>query len=333
MAAKKSPAKSPAKSKVGGKKSPAQKKALISVVLSFRNEADVLPALVIRLEDVFAAERLDYELIFVNDDSTDESLAILKKSAVRNKRIKIANMSRRFGVDECVLAGISYASGDAVIYMDADLQDPPGLIPELIAKWRDGAEVVYTIRTRREGENAFKMWLTRQAYRAINASSEIDMPVNAGNFRLLSKLVCDELSKLPEWDPYLRGLIPFIGYRQEPVYYQRAARGGGVAHFSLFSNLNPYKTFISGLTSFSMAPIFLIFLIGGGVSVVSLFGLLLAGLFGGGMAWVWLVLFLWGSMLFCLGFVGIYVGRTYKDSRGRPRYIVKDTIGLPQKNA
>ena len=329
MAAKKSPA----KSKVGAKKSPAQKKALISVVLSFRNEADVLPELIIRLEEVFAAERLDYELIFVNDDSTDESLAILKKSAVRNKRIKIANMSRRFGVDECVLAGISYASGDAVIYMDADLQDPPGLIPELIAKWRDGAEVVYTIRTQREGENALKMWITRQAYRVINASSEIDMPVNAGNFRLLSKLVCDELSKLREWDPYLRGLIPFIGYRQEPVYYHRAARVGGVTHFTLFNSLNPYKTFISGLTSFSMAPIFLIFLIGGSVSVVSLFGLLLAGLFGGSMAWVWFVLFLWGSLLFCLGFVGIYVGRTYKDSRGRPRYIVKDTIGLPQKIA
>lgn len=315
------------------KKATVSKKALVSMVFSFRNEEDVLEELIGRLDAVFDGLPEDYELIFVNDDSTDGSLDLLKKCAAKNKCIKIINMSRRFGVDECVLAGIAYASGEAVIYMDADLQDPPELIPELVAKWRDGAEVVYTIRTRREGENALKMWITRQAYRAINASSEIDMPVNAGNFRLLSKLVCDELSKLPEWDPYLRGLIPFIGYRQEPVYYQRAARGGGVAHFSLFNNLNPYKTFISGLTSFSMAPIFLIFLIGGSVSVVSLFGLLLAGLFGGSMAWVWFVLFLWGSLLFCLGFVGIYVGRTYKDSRGRPRYIVKDTIGLPQKDA
>ena len=329
MAAKNSPAKSPAKSKVGAKKNPAQKKALISVVLSFRNEADVLPELIIRLEDVFAAERLDYELIFVNDDSTDESLAILKKSAVGNKRIKIANMSRRFGVSECVMAGIALSSGDAVVTMDADLQDPPEVIPELVATWRDGAEIVYTVRTSREGEHPLKMWLTRMAYRAIKAASEIEMPVNAGDFRLLSRLACDKLLELEEMDPYPRGLVPWLGYRQEPVYYRRDARAAGAAHFSLLKSLNPYKTFISGLTSFSMAPIFLIFIIGGVVAALSLIWLVLAGITGdGGAAWVPFALFLWGSLLFALGFVGIYVGRTYKDVRGRPRYIVKDTIGF-----
>ena len=171
-------------------------------------------------------------------------------------------MSRCFGHYECVFAGMAHAAGDAVIYMDTDLQDPPEVIPEMLAKWQDGADVVYTVRTRREGENPLKMWVTRLAYRAINASSEIDMPVNAGDFRLLGRRACDKLMELREMDPYPRGLIPWLGYRQEPVYYQRAARAAGKAHFSLLNSLNPYKTFISGLISFSMAPIFLIFIIG-----------------------------------------------------------------------
>jgi len=321
MAAKKSSAKT--------KPRAAAKIALISVVLSFRNEASVLPEMISRLVEVFTTERLDYELIFVNDDSTDDSLAILTKSAAKNDRIKVINMSRRFGVSECVMAGIALSKGDAVVTIDADLQDPPEVIPELVTKWRDGAEVVYTVRTGRDGEHPLKMWLTRMAYRAIKLGSEIDMPVNAGDFRLLGRLACDKLLELGEHDPYPRGLVPWLGYKQEPVYYRRDARAAGEAHFSLFSSLNPYKTFISGLTSFSMAPIFLIFILGGGVAALSLIGLTIAGIMDAGeLIWVLFALFLWGSLLFALGFVGIYVGRTYKDVRGRPRYIVKDTIGF-----
>ncbi|NQU61198.1 MAG: glycosyltransferase family 2 protein [Rhodospirillales bacterium] len=310
-------------------KKPTSKKALVSVVLSFRNEEDVIPELIRRLETVLKKESVDYELIFVNDDSTDGSLSLLKKNAAKNKNIKIINMSRRFGVSECVFAGIAHASGDAIITMDADLQDPPEVMPELIAKWRDGAEVVYTVRTHRDGEKPLKMWLTRMAYRAINASSEVDMPVNAGDFRLLSRMACEKLLELGELDPYPRGLVPWIGYRQEPVYYRREARVAGTAHFSLFGSLNPYKTFISGLTSFSMAPIFLIFLIGGGISALSLAVMVFSFVFGDGSSlWATFLVFMWGSLLFAIGFVGIYVGRTYKDVRGRPRYIVKDTIGF-----
>jgi len=313
------------------KKKIASKKALVSVVLSFRNEEDVLPELIRRLEDVLKKESVNYELIFVNDDSIDGSLPLLEKNAEKNKNIKIINMSRRFGVSECVFAGIAHASGDAVISMDADLQDPPEVIPELIAKWRDGAEVVYTVRTQRDGEKPLKMWITRMAYRAINASSEIDMPVNSGDFRLLSKLACEKLLELGEFDPYPRGLVPWIGYRQEPVYYRREARAAGTAHFSLLGSLNPYKTFISGLTSFSMAPIFLIFLLGGGVSGLSLIVMFFSFVFGDGESlWPTFLVFMWGSLLFAIGFVGIYVGRTYKDVRGRPRYIVKDTIGFKE---
>jgi len=326
MAAKKSQTKSKGAGGAAGKKPTAPAKTLVSVVLSFRNEEDVLPELIHRLEDVFTTEKIDYELIFVNDDSVDRSLEILKESAADNPHIKIINMSRRFGVSECVMAGIAFSSGDAVISMDTDLQDPPEVIPELIAKWKTGAEVVYTVRTERDGENPMKMWLTRLAYRAINAASEIDMPVNAGDFRLLSRLVCDKLMELGEMDPYPRGLVPWLGYRQEAHYYRRDARAAGDAHFSLLNSLNPYKTFISGLTSFSMAPIFLIFLIGGGVSLFSLIGLIFSG--GGTTGWVMFALLLWGSLMFSLGLVGVYVGRTYREVRGRPRYIVKDTIGF-----
>jgi dolichol-phosphate mannosyltransferase len=326
MAAKNSQTKSKGVGKAAGKKEAAPGKTLVSVVLSFRNEEDVLPELIHRLEDVFKAEKVEYELIFVNDDSDDRSLEILKENTVENPRIKVINMSRRFGVSECVMAGIAFSSGDAVISMDADLQDPPEVIPDLIAKWRNGAEVVYTVRTGRDGENPLKMWLTRMAYRAINASSEIDMPVNAGDFRLLGRIACDKLMELGEVDPYPRGLVPWLGFRQEAHYYRRDPRAAGDAHFSLLNSLNPYKTFISGLTSFSMAPIFLILLVGGGGSVFSFVGLIFSG--GGTTSWVMFALLLWGSLMFSLGMVGIYVGRTYKDVRGRPRYIVKDTIGL-----
>jgi dolichol-phosphate mannosyltransferase len=302
---------------------------LISVVLSFRNERDVLPELIRRLDAAFAGDPADYELVFVNDDSIDGSLDVLMAAHAGNPRVKIINMSRRFGQPECLMAGLAKSSGDAMIYMDTDLQDPPEVIPEMLAKWRAGADVVFTVRTRREGEPALKMWLTKLAYRAINASSEIDMPVNAGDFRLLSRLACDRLLELPESDPYARGLVPWIGFRQEPVFYERAARAAGEPHFSLFGSLTPYKTFISGFTSFSMAPIFLIFLVGGGAAGASLIGLVAAGIAGNtAAAWVAFLLFLWGSVLFAIGFVGIYVGRTYKDVRGRPRYIIKETIGF-----
>ena len=179
----------------------------ISVVLSFRNEEDVLEELIGRLDAVLAGQSMDYELIFVNDDSDDGSLDLLTAARTKNPRIKIINMSRRFGVAECLLAGFAHASGDAVVSMDADLQDPPEVIPEMIAKWRSGAAVVYTVRTRREGENALKMWITRLAYRTINASSEIDMPINAGDFRLLNRQAYQKLMELGEMDPYPRGMF------------------------------------------------------------------------------------------------------------------------------
>lgn len=302
---------------------------LVSVVLSFRNEAEVLPELIRRLETVLAKESGDYELVFVNDDSNDGSFEVLTNARAKNPRIKIITTSRRFGQPECLMAGIEHARGDAVVFLDVDLQDPPEVIPEMLAKWRDGADVVYTIRKKREGENAFKMWLTNLAYRAINALSEIELPVNAGDFRLISRRICDELTKLRESDPYARGLIPWLGHRQEAVHYTREPRAAGVTHHSLLRSIVPYKVFIAGLTSFSMAPVYLILLVGVVATAVALLGLLLALLIGhDGWAWTMFLTFLWGSLMFALGVVGIYVTRVFKDVRQRPRYIVRDKIGF-----
>ena len=305
----------------------------ISVVLSFRNEEEVLPELIRRVVGVLSKEPEDYEIIFVNDDSNDRSLELLMAARAENPQMKIVNTSRRFGMVECILAGIEYATGDAIIYLDTDLQDPPEVIPELLEKWRDGADVVYTVRTKRKGKNPLKMWLTRQAYRVIGSVSEVDLPVDAGNFRLINRKIRDQLLQLNEVEPYLRGLVRWVGFRQEPVYYEREARFAGTCHVPLLG-VGPAKEFMAGLTSFSVTPIYLIFVFGFVVTVLSLAALAaivlggIAGGLSGAAALTAFMVFLWGSLIFAVGFVGVYVARVYKDVRGRPRYIVKDTIGF-----
>jgi glycosyltransferase involved in cell wall biosynthesis len=294
---------------------------LVSVVLSFRNEAENIPTLVARLAAAFAEQPVDYELIFVNDASTDRSLDLLIGERARNPRVKVLNMSRRFGVAEGVLAGMEAARGDAVVYMDADLQDPPELIPELIARWRAGSDVVHTIRTRRHGENALKMLATGMAYRIIQFGSSIELPVDAGDFKLLSRRVVDHLLKLREADPYLRGLVVWLGYPQVFVPYEREARHAGRTHFPFFSR-NPWKTFALGLTTFSFMPIYACLALAAAGLVLSAVLALTSGLMAG------LLVFLWALLMGAVAVVGVYVIRIYKDVRGRPAFIVASRVGF-----
>jgi dolichol-phosphate mannosyltransferase len=261
---------------------------LVSVVLSFRNEAENIPALIARLSAMFAAEPVEYE-----------------------------------------------ASGDAVVYMDADLQDPPEVIPTLLERWRAGAQVVHTIRTRRHGEHPLKMWFTRTAYRIIQAGSTIDLPVDAGDFKLLSRPAVDHLLRLRESDPYLRGLVVWIGFTQVLVPYERDVRHGGLTHFPFFSR-NPWKTFVLGVTSFSFMPIYMLAAAAAAglvLSVVLAAGAALLAASGSAAAptaaLTAAVLFLWSTLLAAVCAVGLYVVRIYKDVRGRPQFIVESTIGLP----
>lgn len=306
---------------------------LLSVVFSFRNEESVLRELIGRVVNSIESIGCNYELIFVNDDSTDNSLNILSEEIEKNRRIKIINMSRRFGVHPCVLAGIRYSSGDAVVYMDSDLQDPPELIPEMVAKYRAGSDVVNMTRSDRLGENACKMWLTRMAYKAINSLSDITIPENTGDFKLLSRQVVDQLLTLKEADPFMRGLVYWVGFRQDTIHYVRDTRFSGDTHFSLLGG-GPLKEFVRGITSFSVAPLYLSMMIGLVATLIAfgnILSILVLKLMGktlpGWTAIMTATLFLGGTLHICLGIIGIYVGRIYSESKKRPLYIVKDIIG------
>ena len=309
----------------------------ISVILSFFNEEDIIEELVNRLRNVFRNTLksiiVDYELIFVNDASTDRSKEILLNLADGND-IKIINMSRNFGVSPCVLAGMKYSSGNVVVYMDADLQDPPELIPELIKEWMAGAGVVYTTRITRAGENPFKMWITKLAYRFLRFFSEIDLPLDSGDFKLLDRRVVNELLKLNEKDPFIRGLVTWIGFKQVQIFYHREKRFAGKTHYPL-CGIGPLKAFISGVTSFSLVPLTISLVIGLLVSVGSFMYLviviimrLLNMVLPGLSAIMAIILFLGGIQLFTIGILGLYIGRIYNESKNRPNYIIESMIGF-----
>lgn len=315
--------------------------AKISVVLSFYNEQSVLPELLLRLRAVFASLMENncvgsYELIFVNDNSTDESEKYLR-SELEKGDIVLINMSRNFGVSECVIAGMAHANGDALIYMDADLQDPPEVIPSLIDAWLADpeTEVVYTTRTRREGEHWLKLLVTKIGYRFINAISEIELQVDSGDFKLLSRRVVDYLLQMKEDKPYIRGLISWIGFKQTQVLYERSERFDGRENTKMpvLSKRVIYYWLDRALISFSDAPLKLMLFLGFGLSAISLFyivivlALKLTGLAVPGWAALMSALLLLGGMqMMMLGFVGLYVGAIFREGKRRPQYIVKEVV-------
>ena len=309
---------------------------LLSIVFSFRNEQEVIPELINRLRNTLDRLDIDYELLFVNDASTDGSLELLLNYHDKDPRVKIINMSRRFGVTPCVMAGFRQARGDAVVYMDADLQDPPELIPEMLEARRQGADVVNTIRTKRKGENPLKMWLTKRAYGIINRVADIDIPPNSGDFKLLSRRALDQVLRLNEYDPYMRGLVRWVGFKQVDIPYERDARHAGKPKFSLLNSLNPMKEFVRGLISFSELPLYFALVVGFLVSVGA-FGYLLYIVITrvfldmhrpGWPAIMVTMLFLGGTTLFTIGILGLYIGKIHHQTKGRPPYIIESTIGL-----
>lgn len=319
----------------------ARETAKISVVLSFYNERSVLPEVLDRMRAVFApliakSWVSSYELVFVNDNSSDESEKYLR-SELHNGDIVLVNMSRNFGVSECVMAGLAQASGDAVIYMDCDLQDPPEVIPQLIEAWRNDveAEVVYTTRTRRDGEHWLKMLVTKLGYRFINSISEIELQIDSGDFKLLSRRVVDNLLQLKEDKPYMRGLVSWVGFKQVQVFYERLERFDGRENtkMNVLSRKVIYYWLDRALISFSDAPLKLMLFFGFGLSLVSFFYVLVVlaqkamGLSVPGWAAIMsAILFLGGVQIMMLGFIGLYIGATFKEVKQRPRYIIKDIL-------
>lgn len=221
-------------------------KPVVSVIFSFRNEERVLEPLIRRTQAVFETTSFDYELIFANDASTDRSLEILKNFHQKDPRIKILNMTRRFGVSNCFMAGFDQASGDAVIMMDSDLQDPPELIPQLLAKWQEGSEIVHTVRSKRKGESWAKVAITALGYRIWKWLIP-NLLIDSGDYRLLSRRAAKEIVKLRQPDLFFRAVTRNLECKQDWVPYERDKRYAGETHFSLLNSLSPFKMFLAAI--------------------------------------------------------------------------------------
>lgn len=314
----------------------------LSVVLSFFNEADVIPELVRRLRSVLQSETQqnnlsDYELIFVNDESTDNSLELLVELAQGEDDIKILNMSRNFGVSPCVMAGLQYSKGDIVIYMDADLQDPPEVIPQMIEVWRkeENIDVVHTQRIRRDGEPTYKLWLTQLGYKILRRSASIDLQIEVGDFKLLDRRVVEYLVTMQEHNPFMRGLVNWVGFNQITIQYVRESRFAGDSKFNpiSFHVLNHF--FSTALISFSNIPLQIASFMGGLSALLSfilIIHVLLEKLQGrnlpGWTALMVTVLFIGGIQLLAIGVLGLYVSNIFAETKNRPLFIVRDTFGF-----
>jgi len=318
---------------------------LLSVVFSFRNEVDVLAELVRRMRQVLGGEVArgtlgGWELIFVDDASTDGSAALLREVALGHDDIRIVTMSRPFGNSQCVMAGLERARGDLVVYMDADLQDPPELIPTMIDAMRARAdvEVVHTVRTARDGETRLKLLITKLGYRILRTVSTVDLLIEAGDFKLLSRRAVGHLLTLRERKPFLRGLVAWIGFGYAVVPYRRAARFGGQTKFNVISRSVIRNFLESALISFSDVPLQLASAFGILVSMAAfafsayLGVITLAG--RAAPAWWWAIaftMFLGGLQLLGIGILGLYLNAVFLESKNRPPYIVARTFGFSEE--
>tara|TARA_B100001057_G_scaffold421485_1_gene442466 strand:+ start:651 stop:1583 length:933 start_codon:yes stop_codon:yes gene_type:complete len=305
---------------------------LLSIVFSFRNEEGNIEPLVERISTTMKEiKNWKYEVIFVNDDSTDKSEKILL-DLQKNNPIKIINMSRKFGVDPCVLAGFRNCAGDAIIYLQSDQQDPPELIPKLLEKYEQGNEVVHTVKSKRKGEAKSRLFLIKIAYWIINSLSDIDLPTQAGDYKLISRKALNEILKQREFRPYVRGLSVWVGFKQDFVYYEKEARGVGESKMPLLS-AGPINDFISGVTSYSLKPLYLGLFFGFSSIIISLL-LIVYALFlklnglaiPGSTSIIISISFFSGILLFTLGIMGIYLARIFEQTKGREQYVIKDII-------
>lgn len=323
-----------------------KKLKMLTVVFSFRNEENVLPELIKRTRAVLKQESANgtlscWELIFVNDVSTDKSLDILLEHAKGHDDIRIINMSRCFGVSPCVLAGMEYSSGDAVIYMDADLQDPPEIIPRMIKAWQSGEniDVVHTIRNSRLGESLLKLLITKTGYFILRSVSSIDLPVEAGDFKLLSRRAVKHLIKLKEKKPFVRGLVCWIGFNQVTIRFDRDPRFSGKTKFPVISYKVISNFLDSALISFSDVPLKIasfVGLLGSLVSIIIGIHVFLEKLSGkaipGWTAIMCTVMFFGSIQLISVGILGIYVSSMFSEVKNRPNYIVESVFGFKQEN-
>jgi dolichol-phosphate mannosyltransferase len=310
----------------------------VTVVVPCYNEEEVILETQRRLSQVLERTGLSYEIIYVNDGSRDNTLKILRELAESDGNVRVLSFSRNFGHQVAVTAGVDVASGNAVVLIDADLQDPPELIPKMLDRWRDGIHVVYGLRESRSGESTFKLLTAKLFYRLINYISDVPIPLDTGDFRMMDRRVVDVLKRMPERDRFLRGMVSWVGFKQEPLSYARNERAAGGTKYPLRKML---LFAADGIVSFSLIPLRLSTLCGFFSALLMVVGVIYAlvlRLFTG--IWVpgWTLLFIatfftGGMTLCCLGIIGEYVGRIYRELKRRPLYIVEEAHGFdPETN-
>jgi polyisoprenyl-phosphate glycosyltransferase len=309
---------------------------IISIIIPVYNEEENINLLYDRISKVMDGLSYKYEMLFINDGSTDDTVILLSALNKQNKKVKIINLSRNFGKENAMSAGIDHAAGDAAVIIDSDLQDPPEVIPELIKEWEKGYDAVYAVRKKRNSEGLRKKVTAYLFYKIFNKFSKIKIPANTGDFRIIDKAVILALRELPEYNRFMKGLFSWVGFKQTGIYYNRDPRYAGRTKWS-YGKLLDFA--VEGLTSFSYLPLKMASYLGILVSFLSfsyaIFIFIRTIIFSnpvpGYPSLTVIILFLSGIQLFTIGIIGEYIGRTYYESKRRKPYFIKDKIGFKKK--
>lgn len=305
----------------------------LSLAVPMYNEEEALPIFLARVIPIVEQLTPDYEIVCINDGSSDETLPMLLVENAKNPHIKIIDLTRNFGKDVALTAGLDYASGDAVVPLDADLQDPPELIPELVEKWREGFDMVVAIRGDRSSDSFSKRITANLFYRAIGRLGEVPIPANAGDFRLMDRRVVEALKLMPERTRFMKGLFAWLGFKQTTIRYTRPQRAAGTGKWKAWQLWN---FALDGVFSFSTLPLRIwtyfglltaLAAIGYGIYIAMrtlIFGIDLPGY----ASIVVMILFFSGMQMIGLGIIGEYLGRIFLEVKQRPQYLIRETIGL-----
>ena len=311
----------------------------ISVVVPMYYEEEVVNECYKRLKEVLTGiKNYEYEMIFVNDGSKDRTLPLLEEIAKNDKNVKVISFSRNFGHQAAVTAGLKEVTGDAIVIIDADLQDPPETIPDMLKLWEEGNEVIYGKRKTREGESVFKLLTAKMFYKTLNALSDVEIPKDTGDFRLVDRKVVDTINQMPEHNKFLRGLFSWVGYNQIAYEYERKERYAGKTKYPLKKML---KLASDGIISFSSKPLKLVGIIGIISIVISIMILIYAiisyvfklnQLSAGWTSIMITVTFFAGIQLMSIWIISEYIGRIYDETKNRPQYIIDKKINIKEDN-
>jgi len=305
-------------------------------VIPAYNEQEVISETYRRITDVMTTMGEPYELIFVDDGSTDETTSLIAQFYEKDSSVRLISFTRNFGHMSAISAGMEYAKGQAIFVIDADMQDPPEIFPEMASKWKEGYHVIYGKRIKRNGESLFKRWSARIFYRFLRRMTSVDLPPDTGEFRLIDRKVCDVVNKMPEKSRYIRGLVSWVGFKQIPVEYVRQERRAGVTKYPFRKML----TFaMDAVTSFSYKPLKLATMLGFLISFISFLYILYVfyerfftdRTITGWASTIAVILFTQGIVLMILGLMGEYIGRIYTELQNRPKYIIQEIIERPDE--